>query len=158
MQKYAKIVDGHLEYAPRNKDGVSNWINDEEAVLEAGYLPLEEIETPENSYVTGYTIDGNKIVPVFYTLPKPLPLTKEEQRQNRAAAYRLEKDPITCQIQSLRDEEQTPEVVAEIAALVEERKAKVEEIKARYPYPVIEESSEAEVVVSNLENTTKEID
>ena len=60
--------------------------------------------------------------------------TKEEQQKARAEAYRLEKDPITCQINSLRDEEQTPEVIAEIASLVEERKAKVAEIKARYPY------------------------
>ena len=71
-------------------------------------------------------------------LPEP---TKEEQQKARAEAYRLEKDPITCQINSLRDEEQTQEVIAEIASLVEERKAKVAEIKARYPYPV-EESEE----------------
>ena len=71
---------------------------------------------------------------VIVAIPEPLPPTKEEQQKARAEAYRLEKDPITCQINSLRDEEQTPEVIAEIAALVEERKAKVAEIKARYPY------------------------
>ena len=71
---------------------------------------------------------------VIVAIPEPLPPTKEEQQKARAEAYRLEKDPITCQINSLRDEEQTPEVVAEIATLVEERKAKVAEIKARYPY------------------------
>ena len=75
-----------------------------------------------------------------YVCEIPAP-TKEEQRQARAEAYRLEKDPITCQINSLRDEEQTPEVVAEIASLIEERKAKVEEIKQRFPYP-IEETEE----------------
>ena len=72
-----------------------------------------------------------------YAPIKPEP-TKEEQQKARAEAYRLEKDPITCQINSLRDEEQTPEVIAEIASLVEERKAKVEEIKQRFPYPVEE--------------------
>ena len=71
---------------------------------------------------------------VIEAIPEPLPPTKEEQQKARAEAYRLEKDPITCQINSLRDEEQTPEVIAEIASLVEERKAKVAEIKARYPY------------------------
>ena len=64
--------------------------------------------------------------------------TEEEQRQKRAEAYRLEKDPITCQITSLRDEEQTPEVIEEIERLKQERSAKVEEIKERYPYPVTE--------------------
>lgn len=61
----------------------------------------------------------------------PLP-TNEEQKQNRAEAYRLEKDPITCQIQSLRDEEEPDE--EKIAELIAERNAKVEEIKERYPY------------------------
>lgn len=84
-------------------------------------------------------------------------LTKEQVEQARADLYCSEVDPITCHINRLKDEEQSEEVIAEIASLVEERKAKVEEIKARYPYPV-EESSEAEVVVSNLENTIEEID
>ena len=75
---------------------------------------------------------------VIVAIPEPLPPTKEEQQKARAEAYRLEKDPITCQINSLRDEEQTAEVIAEIAALVEERKAKVDEIKQRFPYPVEE--------------------
>ena len=64
--------------------------------------------------------------------------TKEEQQKAREEAYRAEVDPITCHIQRLGDEEQTPEVIAEIASLVEERKAKVEEIKQRFPYPVEE--------------------
>lgn len=68
--------------------------------------------------------------------PEPLPPTKEEQRENRARAYQAKVDPITCNINRLRDEEQTEEVKAEIAQLIEERTAKVEEIKARYPYPV----------------------
>ena len=65
---------------------------------------------------------------------KPEP-TKEELQMLRSEAYKAEVDPITCHIQRLTDEEQTPEVIAEIAALIEERKAKVAEIKARYPYP-----------------------
>lgn len=93
--------------------------------------------------------------------PEP---TKEEQQKARQEAYIAEVDPITCHIQRLSDEEQTPEVISEITSLVEERKAKVEEIKQRYPYPVepIEEIEELpvaeEVVVSKMENTTKEID
>ena len=87
----------------------------------------------ENNHKLGYEIQetDDALLAVYN---EPLPPTKEEQQQARAEAYRLEKDPITCQINSLRDEEQTEEVVAEIAALVEERKAKVAEIKARYPY------------------------
>ena len=72
-----------------------------------------------------------------YAPIKPEP-TKEEQQKAREEAYKAEVDPITCHINRLKDEEQTPEVIAEIAALVEERKAKVEEIKQRFPYPVEE--------------------
>ena len=79
---------------------------------------------------------------VIVAIPEPLPPTKEEIQALRSDAYKAEVDPITCHIQRLGDEEQTPDVIAEIAALVEERKAKVEEIKARYPYPEVEEEVE----------------
>ena len=72
-----------------------------------------------------------------YAPVKPEP-TKEEIAILREQAYIQEVDKITCHINRLKDEEQTPEVIAEIAALVEERKAKVEEIKQRFPYPVEE--------------------
>lgn len=72
---------------------------------------------------------------VIEAIPEPLPLTKEEIQALRSEAYKAEVDPITCHIQRLGDEEQTAEIIAEIANLVAERKAKVEEIKARYPYP-----------------------
>ena len=83
-------------------------------------------------------IDGEYVI---VSIPEPLPPTKEEQRQARENAYKAKVDHITCHINRLKDEEQTPEVIAEIASLVEERKAKVEEIKQRFPYPV-EESEE----------------
>lgn len=70
-----------------------------------------------------------------YAPEEPAP-TEEEQRQKRAEAYRLEKDPITCQITSLRDEEQTPEIVEEINELLQKRTEVVADIKERYPYPV----------------------
>lgn len=80
--------------------------------------------------------DGNWYVK-GYEPEKPVP-TKEEQSEKRASAYQLEVDPITCHIQRLQDEEQTPEIEQEIADLKQERSDKVEEIKERYPYPVEE--------------------
>ncbi len=77
-------------------------------------------------------IDGEYVI---VAIPEPLPPTKEELKKARQEAYKNEVDPITCHIQRLSDEEDTSEVIAEIASLVEERKAKVAEIKARYPYP-----------------------
>ncbi len=71
-----------------------------------------------------------------YLLKEDVPApTQEEQSEKRAAAYQQEVDPITCHIQRLEDEEQTPEIEQEIADLKQERSDKVEEIKERYPYP-----------------------
>lgn len=123
MKKYAKIV------------------NEETKQVEVGsgtnvafYQSIGMIEMDvEEAYNGLWYICG-------YAPAKPEP-TKEEQQQARQEAYKTEVDPITCHIQRLGDEEQTAEIIAEIAALVEERKAKVEEIKARYPYPVEENSA-----------------
>lgn len=97
-------------------------------------------------------IDGEYTI---VAIPEPLPPTREEQQKAREEAYRAEVDPITCHIQRLGDEEQTPEVIAEIASLVEERKVKVEEIKQRYPYPV-EESEE--VIEDGLQREETEVE
>ena len=91
-------------------------------------VTLDKIEETDKTY---FLHNGEYIC----ELPEP---TKEEQQKAREEAYRAEIDPITCHIQRLGDEEQTAEVIAEIASLVEERKAKVEEIKQRFPYPVEE--------------------
>ena len=67
--------------------------------------------------------------------------------ETRAGLYAAQVDPITAHINRLRDEEAvTPELEAEIAELVEERKQLVEEIKANNPYPAesIEEIEDLE--------------
>ena len=116
-------------------------------------------EVSEASIVKAY--DGNLYLS-GYEPQEPEP-TKEEQQKAREEAYKAEIDPITCHINRLKDEEQTPEVIAEIAALVEERKAKVAEIKARYPYQ-IEKSNNSDSVLSEApenkgqsENDSKEV-
>lgn len=72
MTQYAKITEnGQLEYAPRDIPGISNWIEDEAAVMSAGYLPVAETETPEGQYISGYAVEDGQIVPVFTPLPEP---------------------------------------------------------------------------------------
>lgn len=61
-------------------------------------------------------------------------IDNEYQSAQRERAYIADVDTITAHISRLRDEEQTPEVQEKIAKLIEERKAKVAEIKQRYPY------------------------
>ena len=73
----------------------------------------------------------------YYTLliPEQLPLTHDEIKALREDAYKINSDPITAHIQVLRDEEQTDDVIAEIATLIEERRKIRLEIKEKYPYP-----------------------
>ena len=131
MKKYAKVI------------------NEETKACEVGLgtnsafyqsIGMTEMEV-EQAYDGSWYVQG-------YAPEKPEP-TKEEQQQARQQAYQAEVDPITCHIQRLGDEEQTPEVIAEIASLVEERKQKVEEIKARYPYPVEEDTVSVDETVSD---------
>ena len=96
----------------------ANWCNANNAIIEEKH----RVE------------DGARYYEIV-AIPEPPAPTKEEQKENRARAYQNEVDPITSHIQRLRDTEQTEEVVAEIAELIAERDTKVEEIKARYPYP-----------------------
>ena len=120
MRKYAKIINEETKLCDIG-DGTNS------AFYKSVGMTEMEVEQAYDGqwYLAGYAP----------TKPEP---TKEEQRQAREEAYKAKVDPITCHIQRLCDEEQTAEVIAEIASLVEERKAKVEEIKQRYPYPVEE--------------------
>lgn len=81
---------------------------------------------------------------VIYTSEFELTRIKTKAvEETRAGLYAAQVDPLTAHINRLRDEELTPEIAAEIAKLVEERKQLVEEIKANNPYPgVIEETKD----------------
>ena len=78
--KYAKIKNNTLEYAPKNKGNISNWINDEKAVLAEGYLPVELQEVPDGKYQVGYEVINNVIVRELENAPKP---TQESLSQAR---------------------------------------------------------------------------
>ena len=123
MKKYAKIINEETRACEVGLGTNNNFY---------ASIGMEEMEV-EQDYAGNWYLAG-------YAPAKPEP-TKEEQQKARQDAYKAEVDPITCHINRLKDEEQTEEVIAEIASLVEERKAKVDEIKQRFPYPV-EESKE----------------
>lgn len=114
-----KILKSEIDEKAEEYSQVAEWCNNGEEYHIELYIDENDIEW--------YRTVKN---------PEPLPPTKEEQEQNRARAYQQEVDPITSHIQRLRDMEQTEEIIAEINQLIAERTAKVEEIKARYPYPV----------------------
>ena len=118
MLKYAKIIDG------KTKECIVGIGTNFDYYKSMGMEEMDVEQAYNGSwYVAGYA-------------PEEPPPTEEEQRQKREQAYTLEVDPITCHISRLSDEEQTPEIEQEIAELKQERSAKVEDIKRRYPYPV----------------------
>lgn len=92
----------------------------------------------EQAYDGGWYVKG-------FAPEKPEP-TRDEISQIREQEYQAKVDPITAHISRLRDKEQTEEVVAEIAELIAERDALVEQIKAEHPYPDEPTVSEMEIV------------
>lgn len=121
MLKYAKIINEETKLC---EIGVGT---DSDFYQSIG-MTLQDVEEAWNGswYLKGYA-------PV-----KPEP-TEEEQRENRARAYKEEVDPITSHIQRLRDNEQTEEIITKINELIEERSQKVLEIQEKYPYPIKDE-------------------
>lgn len=126
----------------------SQWQEYEEAALWAtqnqGEVQIQEI-SGENYYVLVSLADKT--------------LTHEEVRQKRAELYAVEVDPLTAQISRLRDEPETPELLAEIDALIAQRAEIVARIKAENPYPENSEKSESasESAEASIENVIDEL-
>ena len=139
MIKYVKINEnGNLDYAPLNFEGVSNWGLSEELVTEAGYLPLQETDKPddEKRYIKSYTEQNGMIVSIWTEHP----YTKAEIAQKRAEAYVAFTDKLAAEytrksiLGILSDEEK--------ADLEERIRIRSEQIVKDNPYPA--EESEAQ--------------
>lgn len=132
--KYAKIKNNSLEYAPRNKGNVSNWINDEKAVLAEGYLPVELQDIPEDKYQVGYEVAGGVIVRKLENAPKP---TQESSSQARISG--LESYLSATDWYAIRESETGIDIPAEVKQARSNARAEIsrlrEEIKANNPYP-----------------------
>lgn len=117
MKKYAKVINEETKLCEVGLGTNNNFY---------ASIGMTEMDV-EQAYDGSWYILG-------FAPEKPLP-TYEEVRQTREALYRDQKDPITCQIQSLRDEEETEEILAEIEALKVKRAEIVAKIKEENPYP-----------------------
>lgn len=117
MLKYASVID-------ENTKRVAVAIGDDIDFYQS--IGMVEMEV-EKAYTGEWYIIG-------YAPVKPAP-TRTEIEAIRRQLYINEKDPITCQIESLKDEQQTPEIIAEIEALKIKRAEIVEQIKNDNPYP-----------------------
>lgn len=122
------MQNSHLVLEDKMKAKIINEETKEVSVAFGSNPPKDYVEMDvEHAYNGYWYVKG-------YAPKKPDP-TKEEVSETRRQLYIAEKDPITCQIQALRDEEQTEEIIAQIESLKEERARVVEKIKAENPYP-----------------------
>ena len=86
----------------------------------------------KNNHWLGYEIqETDEALLAVYN--EPLPPTEEEQRENRARAYKEEVDHLMAEYNRKKTFNLFEE--GEEEALLIEVEAKVEEIKQRYPYP-----------------------
>lgn len=81
---------------------------------------------------TEATLKAHGYAPYIAPVVEPTAPTREEVEDARAAAYRATVDPITCEIQRLRDMGGSADEIAEAEA---RRAEAVAAIKAQYPYP-----------------------
>lgn len=131
----------HKEVIPAEYDNEGNLIKEEEIVVVVDEEEHTEIITVGDWYKSiGMTeqeveqaYNGSWYL-LGYAPVKPTP-TYEEVSETRKQLYTEQVDPITSQIQRLRDEPQTKEVIDEIEALKTERSKIVEKIKNENPYP-----------------------
>lgn len=123
MKKYAKIINEETKEV-----SIGNGTNS--AFYQS--IGMEEMEV-EQAYDGDWYLAG-------YVPAKP-ESTKEEMRQARESAYRAEVDsPLMAEYNRKKTFNLFEE--GEEEALLAEIEAKVEEIKARYPYPSGEEATE----------------
>lgn len=73
--RYAKIINGNLEYAPKNKGAVSNFDQDVAAMLSDGYMPIMPAVRPDDGqeYRLSYEQTGSQIREVWTLVPAPEP-------------------------------------------------------------------------------------
>jgi hypothetical protein len=135
--KYAKLEDGVLRFAPKvlRADGKTMINPNADTLKTHGYLPIAEDIMPiamEGCEVqsAGYAVEDGQIVHKWVQVAKPVP-TDEAISALRAQAYRDRVDPITCEVQRLRDMGGTHDEIVDAMA---RRDAEVAKIKAEYPY------------------------
>lgn len=134
MPNYAKINEsGSLEFAPRNKGSVSNWINNTEKVLEEGYLPVQEIDVAEGQVVVGYQVLDGYITPIIENIPEKEPeskLTEEEKAQTRIWTLKAQLAVTDYVVIKIAEGVATAEEYADILAIRKEWRTEINKLEA----------------------------
>lgn len=138
MQKYVKLTEsGGIDFAPQNFKNTCNYnapSNKDQLMNDGWKILMQSSEMPK------YNPDTQALRELFRETEKTIrqefevvDLTKDQIAEKRKKAYEMLADPITIQIQRLRDDDPPDE--AKISDLIVQRTAFVNEIQTRFPYP-----------------------
>lgn len=134
MTIYAKINEnGLLEYAPKNKNGISNWINNIEMVLSEGYLPVREIDISEDQVIVGYQVLDGYITPIIENIPETEQepeLTEEDKTKNRIWEIKAQLAASDYVVIKIAEGVATADEYADILALRKEWRTEINELEA----------------------------
>lgn len=93
MQKYAKLTDDKIEFAPQNKGSISNYNLSIELMTADGYKPLVVIEeSTEDKPLIRYRETEEQIEQ--YAEALSVREKNEQIRQQRQSRFRVEADPL----------------------------------------------------------------
>lgn len=91
--RYAKLTDGEIEFAPKNKGAISNYNLSVELMTADGYKPLVVIEEPtEDKPLIRYRETNKQIEQ--YAEALSVREKNEQIRQQRQSRFRIEADPL----------------------------------------------------------------
>ena len=91
--RYAKLTDGKIEFAPKNKGAISNYNLSVELMTADGYKPLVVVEEPtEDKPLIRYRETDKQIEQ--YAEALSVREKNEQIRQQRQSRFRIEADPL----------------------------------------------------------------
>lgn len=118
---YAKIINNHIEYAPRNKGTTSNYNKNVELMLADGYKPVADYTLAEDEYVKKWKDDGNIIAPVIEKIVQ----SEEELKAIRISELKIklsETDYIACKIAEALDYSEQADLKEKYADVIAKRR------------------------------------
>lgn len=93
MQTYAKLTDGKIEFAPKNKGAISNYNLSSKLMIADGYKPLVIVEEPTAEKPLIKYRETDKQIEQ-YAEALTVREKNEQIRQQRQSRFRIEADPL----------------------------------------------------------------
>jgi hypothetical protein len=118
---YAKIVNGVMEYAPKDKGSISNYNKNEQLLLADGYLPVVNFTLEENQYIDGWEEVDGMITPVI-AFSEPSVEDMKAIRIGELQTKLAETDYIACKIIEALDYSEQADLKEKYADVIMQRR------------------------------------